>query len=95
MGDYDYPMNEKCLNCGGDYGIHQSGTDKCPFGGVEAYPRPERWMGTTFLAEKDVPERVLLREIYDALSDMTTEEFSLGGDKEIRNKIAEMLGIEE
>ncbi len=37
----------------------------------------------------------ILRFTYDQLFNMTTDEFSKGGDKVIREKIANFLGIEE
>ena len=37
----------------------------------------------------------LLLWVYDRLSEMTTREFANGGDKDIRDKIAELLDIQE
>lgn len=38
-----------CSNCGGDYGIHQFETMKCPYLGREAYfGNKQIWMESTF-----------------------------------------------
>jgi hypothetical protein len=42
-------MNDKCINCGGIYEIHQYTTLQCPPGGVEQpLTIPQRWLTTTF-----------------------------------------------
>lgn len=51
------------------------------------------------MIESDVYETLeeaekILRFVYNSLSKMTTEQFSLGGDKAIRDKIVEFLDIE-
>ena len=44
-----YRTDEKCKNCGGEYGIHQSITKKCPFGGREApFDKKQVWMECKF-----------------------------------------------
>lgn len=49
---------EKCYNCGADYGLHQSETERCPKNGREisiaAFERGEKqqWEETTFVETK-------------------------------------------
>lgn len=42
---------EKCYNCGADYGLHQSETERSPAGGVEETRdgKKQEWSETTFL----------------------------------------------
>lgn len=54
----------------------------------------DAWKQGAPAAAGATPEQLLLREILDTLSTMTTEEFSLGKDREIRRKIAATLGLD-
>jgi len=39
-------MENKCIHCGAEIGLHQFETNKCPANGIEN--NPEYWMQTTF-----------------------------------------------
>ena len=47
-------MENKCVHCGADEGLHQYETMKCPFGGYEAFNWKEpRWEDTVFTLKED------------------------------------------
>ncbi len=44
-----YRTDEKCKNCGGEYGLHHATTEQCPFGGVEGNINLKQiWVDTKF-----------------------------------------------
>lgn len=45
-------MNEKCKNCGADWGLHRFDTGQCPVGGCEApIWKKQEWAQTTYVAD--------------------------------------------
>lgn len=63
----------KCFNCGGDYGIHQSETEHCPAGGVEArYDRRQEWVETVFVERRQRILEQAAPELLEALQEITS-----------------------
>mgnify|MGYP006337670877 CR=1 FL=1 len=46
--------HERCYNCGADYGLHQSGTNHCPYNGIEEIREgfKQQWATTYFVEHK-------------------------------------------
>lgn len=56
---------EKCYNCGAEHGLHQSGTNHCPVGGVEETRdgHKQKWADTYFLEHKQRQIEIDMQEL--------------------------------
>lgn len=52
-------MNETCLNCGHDRGLHHYQTMQCPRGGEAPIGKRQEWLDSTFTSDNsDTNDRV-------------------------------------